>query len=135
LPLLTVGTLDLKLDRLRVRGLAGEAGAPVELANVRLHNTGPIELAGDNPEQRPPLKLQIGGAVDPVMQQFGIGIEAALFEAEPELSVDVQASGINGRGLTDVVPELGNLIDGEGLIAGTFRTRLAASLNYGRRGP
>src|SRR5690606_14191850 len=59
LPLLIVGTLDLKLDRLRIRGLGGVEAAPVDLAGVRLYNTGPVELAGENPDQRPPLKLQI----------------------------------------------------------------------------
>lgn len=135
LPLLTVGTLDLKLNRLRMRGFASPDGAPIDLSGVRLYNAGPIELGGEAPDQRPPLKLQIDGAINPVVARFGVVIEAIPFEVEPELTIEVNASGINGKGLTDIAPELDNLIDGESLTEGTFSTRLTASLNYGRRGP
>jgi hypothetical protein len=135
LPLLTVDKIDLNLDRLRINGLAGPGGKPVELARVRLHNTGAIELAGANAEQRRPVKLQIDGGIDPAVKQFAVTIEAAPFAAEPTVTVDLTATGVNGRGLTDVAPQLASTIHGDGLTNGTFKTQLVASLNYGRRGP
>ena len=135
LPLLTVRKIDLKLDRLRVTGLAGADGKPVDLANVSLYNPLPIELAGPNADQRPPLKLQIDGGISPVVRNFAVAIESAPFAGEPTLDVNVTAGGIDGKGLTDIVPQLATTIKGDGLTEGTFNTHLAVSLNYGRRGP
>ncbi len=134
LPLFTIGKIDLKLDRLALSGFAGADAKALNVARVRLHNTGPIELAGAEPEKRPPLKLQIDGGLDPVVKQFAAKIESTPFAAEPALSVDVSATGINGRGLIDIAPELGKTIQADGLTDGVFTTKLVASLSYGRRG-
>ena len=135
LPLVTVRKIDLKVDRIRLSGLAGADGKPVDLANLSFYNPVPIELAGPNADQRPPLKLQIDGGISPVVRSFSVAIESAPFAGEPTLDVNVTAGGIDGKGLTDIVPQLATTLNGEGLTEGTFNSHLSASLNYGRRGP
>lgn len=134
LPLLTIDQIDLVVDRIAIHGLATPEGAPLAVS-MRLHNPAPFELGGNDPASRPPLTLQLDGSAEPIVRQFAVTATAKLFENEPSLTIDVNTSGINGKGLTDVAPPLAEVLDGQGLTEGTFTTRLVADVNYGRRGP
>lgn len=134
-PLITLAKLDLGLKRLTITGATGPSAAPVSLADVRLRNTSPIELGGTGAENRPLVKLELLGKVDPIVGQFAVRIEALPLATTPSLIIDVNASKIDGDGLTSVVPTLKPTIDGSPLKEGTFKMHLEATANYSRRGP
>lgn len=135
LPLVTIDKLDLNLKQVRFIGFTQPDGSPLALSNVRLHTVAPLAIGGPNADSLPPVQLQIDGAVDPIVSKLAIAIRSVPFAAEPSLDIDVAASGIKGKGLTDVMPSLASTIDGSQMTDGAFHAHLATTINYGRRGP
>lgn len=134
-PLLTVGNVDLGVRRLTITGATGPGAAPVSLENLVIRNRGPIEVGGSDAETRQPLVLEALGKITPVIGSFRATAGATPMAVTPTIKLDINASDIDGNGLTDLLPQLKPAIDGTGLTRGTFRSHLDATLNYGRRGP
>lgn len=134
-PRVTLDKLNLIVDRIRLRGAVSADGKPIEVTNLRVHSPGQVALGGPESEDQPPVAIRIDGGIEPIAREFGIAIEATPFAAEPAVTVNVDAAGISGQGLMDVVPDLATILSGETLTEGTFHTQLTASVNYNRRGP
>lgn len=135
LPLLTLEKFDLGVERLTLAGFTGPDAAPVDVRDLSITTPGPIRFGGAEPERAGPLYVSVGGAVDPLVGRFDVGLKLTPFAVEPAVAIDVTATGIKGDGLTKLLPALKPRIDGAGLTDGTFTTHVDASISYGRRGP
>jgi hypothetical protein len=135
LPLFTLKTLALNLRRVSFVDESKPQSAPVALADVVLRNKAPIELLGDDPQSRPPMELELLGKVDPLVGNFTVMTHVAPFASQPSLQVGITATGINGAGLTAVLPDLRERIDGAELTDGRFAASLEATARVAKRGP
>lgn len=135
LPLITLKTLAVNLSRVWFLDESKLQTVPITLADVALRNKGPVELFGDDPQSRPPVDLDLVGKIAPVVGEFTVATQIAPFASQPTLQVAVTASGINGSGLTDVLPELWEYIDGSELTNGRFAASIEVIAKFARRGP
>jgi hypothetical protein len=135
LPLLTIKTLDLGVRRASVRDLSRADSAPLVAENIHVHNTAPIELGGETPSSRPPVKVDVEGQLGPVVDHFALSTTASPFASEPAASMELKASGIRGDGLTALVPEIRPYMNGANLTDGQFQTKLQSNIKFDRKGP
>jgi len=133
-PHITLEKLDLGLKRLHVANSA-PGSEPLVLEDFRVHNPAPWSLLGAQPEDQPPLQLELSGKLAPLIERFEIAAQAAPFAAIPRLEVQLGLHGIRGAGLTEHIPEMAATIDGAGLEAGELSGRLEVSLEMKRRDP
>jgi hypothetical protein len=134
-PQISIDRLDLEMDRFAIEGAVDPNGAPLVLAKLRLHSPGPIVIGGPKAAARPAVQLAVDGALEPITGHFAASLSALPFAPEPSLKMDVKAEGISGQGIIDVMPELGAVMKGKELTAGTLTTHVYVSANYQRRGP
>jgi hypothetical protein len=132
-PLVTVNKVDLGVTRVTVTGLTD--GAPVSLQNLHVRNRAKIEAGGKDPESNPQVAIDLTGQIAPVVGNFAVGLQALPYSVTPTVAIEVTATDINGKGVTDLLPELKDKIDGSELTRGTFHSHLDATINYKRRGP
>jgi hypothetical protein len=135
LPLVTLQKLDLNVRSAKLLNLAMPDAAPLDLHDVRLRNESPIQLGGPNASNQPPVRLALTGAIAPVVGTFQISASATPFATAPAGTIDVRASGIQGSGVTDLLPGLRDHLKGDALTDGRFNTQLQAQLKFDRRGP
>jgi len=135
LPAITLKKLDLNVASVKFTDESRAGSAPVELKSLNFANLSPIELGGKDPENCPPVKVRLTAKLDPVIGNIDVNTVASPLAQQPTLTTDVLLSGINGEGLTKLLPELASKIDGASLTSGEFRTHLEATAKYQRRGP
>jgi hypothetical protein len=135
LPTMVLGKLDLNIGRFTVRDQRRPGSAPIEVVDLEVKNTAPITLGGPYPESQPMAHLLITGTLDPVVKQFKLTIDAAPLAPEPVATIEITASGIQGKGVTDLFPGLSNQLDGSGMIDGRFHAWAQVHAKFDRRGP
>ncbi|MGC4030568.1 MAG: hypothetical protein QM754_02305 [Tepidisphaeraceae bacterium] len=135
LPTLTIGKLDLGLKKFTAGGFSGDGAAAVVVHDVRFSSPDAITLGGRRADELPPLKLNLVGGVEPLVGAFDVAVALTPFANEPRLTIDVNATGIRGDGVTKVLPALASRLDGSRLKAGTFKTSFDGTINFGRKGP
>ena len=135
LPLITLDTLAVNLRRVSFVDESRPQASPIALADMELRNKAPIELLGSEPQSRPPVDLELVGKVDPVVGRFSLATQIAPFASQPTLKMAVTAGGIRGAGVTEIMPELRERIDGAALKDGRFTASLEASAKLAKRGP
>lgn len=131
-PLVTLETLSIQADRLSFASPA--LAEPVSVVGLSLKNVAPIELLGDEPSARPPVDLQLRGAVENLVDSISADAHLAPFAAEPLAKVNVDINGIHANELTKLMPDLAGKVDGTGLSNGRFTTSAEAHFAYTRRG-
>ncbi len=134
-PHITLNKLDLNVSRISVHNDASPDAKPLTLANLDVHNVGPIDLGGPNAESQPPATIQIAGRIDPVIGRFVVDMQLSPFAHQPSASVDLTATGIRGNGLTELFPSLKDRIDGSAMTDGRFHSHLQLHGQFRRRGP
>ncbi len=136
LPLITLKTLDLNLSRLTYRDLSAPPGsAPLSIADARVHNLNKIVLFGEDPMSTPPMKLEIGAQIDPLIEKVAAQLQIAPFAQQPSLQADLSLSGIHGDGIFALAPKLREQIDAAELKNGQFKTHAELQMKVDRRGP
>jgi hypothetical protein len=135
LPLITLDTLDLKLKQFQIADASRPAAAPLTFSNVRLRNTNRIEWLGEDAAAKPPTNFQLTGRVGSLVDSLALDMEVAPFASPLTLNADLLASGINGEGVTALVPELKSLVDGATLTNGEFRAQFSTAIRIDRRNP
>ena len=143
MPRLSIDRLAIDVSRLALGGFAGDGNADVTLRDLNVSSPGSITVGGPDTDNNPPLRLDVAGgidvgpesAADTLVRRFQVFMQATPFATEPAVKIAVNAAGLNGVGLTTLVPALKQTIDGSELKDGTFATNVDASINYGRRGP
>jgi hypothetical protein len=134
-PLFTLDKLDLNVKRLSLHNDAMPGAAPLTLSGINVKNAARIEVGGEDAANRPPVVVQVSGAIDPIVGRFNVALKSVPLAPESSLSIDIAASGIRGDGLTKLVPPLKGMIDGTGMTDGQFKTHLEMTGKFARRGP
>lgn len=134
-PLVTLESLDLRLDRLTVHDDSRPNAAPVSLSGITLNNESRIEALGKDPASRPPVAIKASGRIDPIVGRFDVSLRATPFALEPNLQLELQSRGISGPGLVAVVPELQPKVDASKLTDGQFVASLDSDWKIQQRGP
>ncbi|HTW94902.1 MAG TPA: hypothetical protein VMD30_08930, partial [Tepidisphaeraceae bacterium] len=127
-PLVTLQSLNLNVRRFSISDASRPASKPLVLSNLRLRNTKPIQLLGNDPPSRPPVQLELTGAVQPLADSITADINASPFADEPGFGVYLTVTGIHGQGITDLVPELRDRIDGSPLTDGRLQSHFGAAI-------
>jgi hypothetical protein len=135
LPTVTVGKLDLNVASLTLTDLDRPASSPLVVTDLRLHNTKPVDCLGKEAAIKPPVELEFTCRALPIVDHVGVTAAVSPFAHEPKLKLDFEATGIHGAGLTDLVPELKEQLDGSTMDAGCATAHFAAEANLDRRSP
>jgi hypothetical protein len=135
LPSVTVDDLDLNLEKLTLTDLSRPESSPLVVSDLRLHNLARIDWLGKDATSKPPTLLQLGCRISPLVDQVAVNVAVTPFARQPGLKVDFSATGIHGRGLTDLVPELKPQIDGSAMDTGTAAAHLEADAKWDRQSP
>lgn len=135
LPLVTLGKLDINASHIEWADASRPGSKPVVIRDLQLRNLEPVSLGGPKAESQPPVKIELTTAIDPLASDVKLLAEAAPFATEPVAKLDLTASGLTGRAVTDLFPDLATQIDGSRLTDGRFRTQVQAHAKYDRRGP
>ena len=134
LPTVRLELLDLGLDRLHFQDeTAPEASALV--AGLRVSTPGPLTLLDAEPEKLPPIELEVSGRAEPIVAEGRLGLTLAPWIPDPELSLEFEANGLRGQGLTEVLPDLAEVLDGSELDGGRLSGALQAVMRIRRRNP
>ena len=128
--------LALHIARCDVYLAADDPNArPLSLSDVRLVNTAPWSLLGEAAETQHPVGLRFTGQALPVLNAFRVDIELEPFAVDPRIDVQVELTGLQGTGLTAVLPDLTSVLDGTGLQDGRAGASFEATLRQKRRQP
>jgi len=135
LPAVTVEKLDLNVEKLTLSDLSRKDSAPLVISDLRLHNVDRIDWLGKDAERNPPTKLQFSCRVAPLVDQVLVDVTATPFHRQPYLHVDFAATGVHGDGLTELVPELQQQVDGTAMTDGSLSAHLNVDAKLDRRSP
>ena len=135
LPLITLRSLDLGLERLRFRDLTGAGSRPLVAKDIRLRNGKPMALLGEDVGTRPPLLFTLDGAVPPLVKVFHLEVQAAPFASEPGLILKAKAEGVQPGRLLEVLPGLATRMKDGGLEDGRMTAEVEVTLKGRRRHP
>jgi hypothetical protein len=132
-PLITVKNLDLKLKQFTLTDQLRPAAAPLVLSDLRFRNMAPVNWGGKDGESHPPTPFRMDCTLDPVIGAVTLTTQVAPLATVPTLSADLTAADINGAGLTALVPEIKDLIDGSSLNSGIFHAHADLLFHVNRK--
>ena len=130
---MTLQKLDLNVRSVAVRNLATPEAVPLALQDVTLKNEAPVEMGGKDAANRPPVKIALTGKVSPVVGSFQVALAATPFATTPAGTIEINAAGIRGEGVTELLPNLREHLKGEELVDGRFHASVQAQVKYDRR--
>jgi hypothetical protein len=131
---LRVNSVDFELRGLTLTDQSGAGGAPLVLA-ATLKSPEPLILADSSREDLQSARLELRASAEPVLRSLAMDVSIDVAAARPNLRLDLKADGLRGSGLTEVLPELAEKLDGSGLSDGSFSAKFLADLSWPRRGP
>lgn len=134
LPIVEFGKLDLELASLEFVDTTSADAVPLQLS-ARVTHEKPLQLLSRTPEELEPLEIQLTSSVSPIIREATANLAVALWEEDARVKLDWQVDGIRGQGLTEVLPELAESLDGSGLQDGRATGILEARLIGMRRNP
>lgn len=134
LPLLTLDTLDVQVDRITVVNRTLDGATPATLADLRLRNLNPLAWGGPSAAEQPPTRFEASLRLDPLVRVTRADATVAPFAEQPSVKLVVAAEGVRGDGLTDLIPPLRDFVDGQRLTDGRLALSLDAQLSPDRRG-
>jgi hypothetical protein len=135
LPVITVAKLDLNVSKVTLIDLSRPQSAPLIISDLRLHNVDPITWLGKDAWNNPPADLNFTCKLSPLVDQVTLDAKISPFARHPNLHVDFAANGLHGNGLTQLVPELKDQIDGSTMDNGGASGHLDAHIVLDRRTP
>ena len=135
LPLITLRSLDIGLERLGFKDLTDSESRPLEVKDIRLRNEKPLALLGEDVGTRPPLSFVLEGAVPPLVERLRVDVQAAPFAGEPGLTLKAKALGVRPGKLLEVLPDLASRMKDGGLEDGCVTAGLEVVLKGRRRHP
>jgi hypothetical protein len=133
LPLVTLDKLDVQLKRVAYVDESKPDAKSLALADVKLRNAKRIELLGPEATQRPPVELEIVGRIDPIVGNFNVAIQSAPHAVPATLNVRIAADQIRGEGVTELLPDLREQVDGAALTDGRFTANIEAQAKIEHR--
>ncbi|MGF1634798.1 MAG: DUF748 domain-containing protein [Phycisphaerae bacterium] len=134
LPLMTLGQLDLKLDRLSVARIGVEGAVPVVLEDFTLKSGSPLAFGGGNPATLPPMKLSLAGGISPLARSVEASLEAAPLADEAFINGSLAVTGIDMAAVQQVLPEVAAYLGEPTMRDGSFRGTLNSRPAFQKRG-
>jgi hypothetical protein len=135
LPNLLLKQLTLGLADVSMRDLRTPSAEPLQLTDIRLETTAPIELVGDDPDSGKPTGLKLTGSVHPIVGSLEVDAQVYPFADQLRGWVDVALEGLRGEGLTEWRPDLAASMDGRELSDGVFTMHVEFERRDRRRDP
>lgn len=135
LPTMSLSTLDVGVKRLSLRDASRPDAAALTVSDLSLKNIAPVAWGGKNIDENAPGTFELTTKVEPVIGSASVRAVLNPFIKIPTVTLDVSATGIDGAGLLQLVPEIAPFIDAAGLTSGTFTSHVELQANYDRRGP
>jgi hypothetical protein len=136
LPAVTVNTLDLNVANFTFSDKSRPDSKALEISDLRLHNVNRIDWLGKDADNKPPTQLQFVCKVSPLVDQVLVDIAATPFVTrQPHLNVRFAATGVHGDGLTQLIPELKDQLDGSAMSNGSLTAHLTVDANLDRKNP
>ena len=135
MPLVTLQTLDLRVDQFRLVDDQHPAAPPVIVRDIRFANRAPLAWLGPDPMKQAPNELQFTLQVDDLVDRWTTNILLAPFAAEPYARIDTVVTGIHGARLAQYFPAISGTVDGSTLKNATFKVELELAMKVERRGP
>jgi hypothetical protein len=135
LPSVTLEKLDLNVANLTLKDGSRPTSAPLIISDLNLHNVNRIDLLGKDAEGKPPTKLELACKVSPLVDRVRVDVAVSPFARQPHLKVDFSATGVHGDGLTQLVPELKDQVDGTAMDSGALTAHFEADAKLDRRTP
>ncbi len=135
MPVVTVEKVDLNVSKFTFTDLSRAASSPVVISDLRLHNVNRIDWLGQDYAAKLPTHLQLQCKVAPLIDQIVVDVLITPFARQPSMQVDFLASGVHGRGLTDIVPELKPKVDGAPMENGTIAAHFETDARLDRQSP
>lgn len=134
LPTVLLERLDVGITRLGFLDGTQPGAERLDFA-LNISNAAPTTLLDPQAAELPPIELQIRGTASPVIESIALNVTTSPYVSNPELMMTLNIDGIDGEGLTRVLPNLRGTMDGHELKGGSLETKLRSSLNWRRRGP
>ena len=135
LPLVTLDKLDLNVHRVSFVDATRPKAAALSLVDLRLQNKNRIVWLGPDAATRPPTQLLLTSGVAPLADQLSVAMKVTPFALHPAVALDLAVTGIHGDGLTKLVPELADTLDGSAMTNGQAEAHVEAVLKLDRRDP
>jgi hypothetical protein len=128
IPLVLLQTLDLNIRAVTVTNDLSPQSAPLVISDLQAINTAPISWLGRDPEANPTTQLKITGKLQPLADSFELDVKTTPFSRQKMLDVEADISGIQGNGITTLLPRLASEIDGSSLTQGELQATLDSVL-------
>lgn len=127
LPTVSFESVEFELAALRFEDQGNPGSVPATLT-ARFHHEEPLVLLAPDAETHAPLEFLIDCSAQPIVEAANVQITLAPWEEDARFKVEMAASGVQGEGVTDLLPQLNEMLDGGGLVDGslgaTFEGRL-----------
>ena len=133
-PTITLGRLDLGIERLRYLDRTRADAIPLDLS-LALVTPGPQTLCLPDPLDLPPLEFSAVGKVSPIIDRLAITAGLEPFAADPGATLSMLIEGITGAELARVAPEVTESMDPSAFVDGSFEATADLRLALARRGP
>jgi uncharacterized protein DUF748 len=134
LPRIQLGTVDVGIDRLILTDDFQAEGAAPLVIGMRASTPQPQLLMSDDPGGLPPYELRLSATLSPLIDELAAELELAPFSPQPSVKGKLSMRGLDGHGVIELLPQLAEAIDSEGLAAGQFDGTFEAVLDARRRG-
>jgi hypothetical protein len=133
-PSITVAKLDLNLKRLALIDRMRPNAAPLVVSDLQFRNMAPIDWGGKDAQAHPPTPFRMDCTVDPLIGAVTLLAQVAPLAAMPTASFDLTAADITGDGVTALVPEIKQYVDGSSLQSGLFHAHADTQFRVNRKG-
>jgi len=132
-PTITLGRLDVGIDRLRYVDRTRAEDSPLDL---RLHLTtpGPQTLIQPALEDLEPVRIALEGALAPLVSEIRLDVTSDLFSPTAHVEAHFDVAGIDGAALAEAAPDLAARVDLSEYRDGAFEAHADAALQIPRRG-
>jgi hypothetical protein len=127
-PLISLTSLDLGIRHFDYLDETTPSAAPLVVSDLHVRNKHKIILLGRDTEANPPTDLEITGHVAPVADDLKVDLHATPFAKQKTLGVEISVSGIHGKGLVALQPQLASKIYADGLKSGQLTAAFNAAL-------
>ncbi|MEZ5965389.1 MAG: DUF748 domain-containing protein [Planctomycetota bacterium] len=126
-PTVTVGGVDLQVERLRWRDATRAGAQPIDLS-LRLQHPEPFTLLAADADDLPPVALHADLGVEPLADGIAVDLTYAPAVREPRVEVQVAARGVRPAGLAAALPGLADRIDPASSTLASLGAKLGVTL-------
>jgi len=133
-PTVQLDKLDLQVAAIELSN-AARANAQPLVASFRISTPKPVVLIDKSPEELPPFELELAGSCAPLVGRMQLGLNLRPYVQVPNLTATLALSKIRGNGLAEVLPELAQSIDTNGMQDGSVTATVHAFADWSRASP